>query len=141
MENVNDALKELYVFLGGDASTIKNGATVTDYVRLLKDVLGKPEDFVVTLTYSSGSYTADKTYEQISTAISSGKKVYLVDGKNIANLVGVLDDENINPTDSYISFKTSCGYLSSGDDIVTSLHYSVDSKNNWSKATLQETGI
>ena len=78
-------------------------------MQLLEKI--KPEDFIVTLTYSSGSYTytADKTYEQISAAISSGKNVYLVDGKNIANLVGILDDENIDPTHSYISFKTSCG--------------------------------
>lgn len=37
--NVNDALKELYISLGGDESNFANGMTVTDYIRLLKTVL------------------------------------------------------------------------------------------------------
>lgn len=37
--NINDALKELYLALGGNSSAFKNGMTVTDYTALLKNVL------------------------------------------------------------------------------------------------------
>lgn len=59
---------------GGGAVNSVNGQT-GNVVLDAEDVGATPETFLVTVTESNGSYTADKTYAEISAAYAAGKRL------------------------------------------------------------------
>lgn len=86
-----DALKELYVSLGGELTDtyagIAGGATVGNYVTIpdciqavtkKAEASGGAEIFTVTISVQGeGDPTADKTYQEIVAAVNAGNIVYL----------------------------------------------------------------
>ena len=106
---INDALKELYVAMGGDADDVADLDMIQEVIGKIGDVTGaqlpEPEEAdkgkyahvngttgaleyaevesgggveVVTIAYSSGEYSCDKTYTDISTILSAGTPVICV---------------------------------------------------------------
>lgn len=74
---------------GGGAVSSVNGKTGA--VVLVADDLGaEPEKFIVRVTESSGTYSADKTFAEISAAYESGKSIEVIYGGTIYYLVSLM---------------------------------------------------
>ena len=78
MTNV-EALKNLYVSLGGSAADVANVTTIADMITALQDVAsGGGGTVVCRVTTLSSGYVADKTGAELNEAISAGKIVLIV---------------------------------------------------------------
>ncbi|MBQ4447435.1 MAG: hypothetical protein II897_03990 [Clostridia bacterium] len=73
---------------GGGAVSSVNGKTGT-VVLDANDVGATPETFLVTVTASNGSYSADKTFAEISAAYAAGKRL-------MASFPVPFEDEYVN---------------------------------------------
>lgn len=79
MKNV-EALKKLYIKLGGNAEDVANVTTIADAIDKLTEVAqgggSGGEPFVVTLTITGeSSATGDKTAAEIKEAVEAGKQI------------------------------------------------------------------
>lgn len=128
-KNINEALKNLFLELGGNGSALADNSKISDYIDDLADVLS-PEPMIVTV--SAGA--VDKTFAEIKSAFEAGKNIHLVDGDNVANIVGILKDSDIYAKE-VISFVCFYGYQSSGTTIVYETVYSIDEDETFSSAT------
>ena len=84
MDNTIDALRHLYVALGGSADDVANIVIIPDMINAIAQVMGgimeytseKLEPFVITLTATSASAgTSDKTAAEIIEAFEAGRKI------------------------------------------------------------------
>ena len=83
-QTISDALKALFLELGGDASKLADNQKISDYIDDLATVLtSAPEEFDITLTHDDDNgYAIDKTHEEIEEAIATGKTIYLIPAFN-----------------------------------------------------------
>lgn len=81
-QTINDALKALFLELGGDATKLADNSKISDYIDDLASVIEPkdPEYFDITLTQaeSAGTGTIDKTLAEINAAIAAGKVIRIV---------------------------------------------------------------
>lgn len=80
-KNINGALKNLFLELGGNSSALADNSKISDYIDDIAEILSAPfEEFDITATYNSETeqYSIDKTAVEISEAVASGKKIFLI---------------------------------------------------------------
>ena len=80
-QTISDALKALFLELGGDSAKLADNQKISDYIDDLASVLEPkaPELFVVSYSYNETSEAneLDKTWEQIAEAYAQGKTIVL----------------------------------------------------------------
>jgi hypothetical protein len=76
-QTISEALKNLFIELGGDPTKLTDNQKVSDYIDDLATVLGGPETFEITLGMEDSEYTIDKTKAEIEAALASGAKIVL----------------------------------------------------------------
>lgn len=114
--DLTDALSKLFIKLGGKLSDSKENKGPVDYIDDITDIVepggggGGSDSLTVTFTQSEDgeSYTCDKSYNDIRTAVENGKMVighYHVlynDGHYYTFIHGNADD-NMNPQFHFIT--------------------------------------
>lgn len=76
MDNTIDALKKLYVALGGNIEDVENIVIIPDMINAIAGI-SKP--FIITLTATSASAAkSDKTAAEIMEAFEAGRKIVVV---------------------------------------------------------------
>ncbi len=76
MDNTIDALRNLYVALGGNIEDVQDIVIIPDMINA---IAGIGKSFVITLTATSASAaTSDKTAAEIMEAFEAGRKIVVV---------------------------------------------------------------
>ena len=132
MANVNDALKRLFLKLGGDPNDLKDDVSVEDYIDDLQTVLssiGKIEYFDVTISQNENDSdgTSDKTLEEITEAYNAGKSIRIVIDKNV--YFG--GSYTIADADSVYIYPTAIGFMDGSITTVDFTFYNYGSSDNF----------
>lgn len=80
-QTINDALKALFLELGGDSTKLADNHKISDYIDDLASVLGGGVDYFdinYTCEESEGTQTLDKTPEKILEAYHNGKTLRFI---------------------------------------------------------------
>ena len=80
-QTISEALKALFLELGGDASKLADNQKISDYIDDLATVIGatpEPFDVVYTCTEAQGTQTLSKTPAEILEAYNAGKVVRFI---------------------------------------------------------------
>ena len=80
-QTISDALKALFLELGGDSTKLADNQKISDYIDDLASVLGGGVDYFdinYTCEESGGTQTLDKTPEEILEAYHNGKTLRFI---------------------------------------------------------------
>ena len=80
-----EALKALYVKLGGSATDVAGMTTLSEVIAATSALeigggSGIPDLFLITITYDGDDPVSDKTYAEIAAAVTAGKIIAIRDG-------------------------------------------------------------
>lgn len=118
MDNTLDALRNLYVALGGNEEDVAGLVITPDFINAIAGQMAesgtlKPFIIEVTKTEDEGTYSVDKSYEEIEQAYEKGSRLVL--------------KMTINDTTGYAELqgKEGSSFAFVADDFVSHLHYVV----------------
>ena len=80
-QTISEALKNLFIELGGDSSKLADNQKISDYIDDLESVLGGGVDYFdvhYTCEESEGTQTLDKTPEEMLEAYHNGKTLRFI---------------------------------------------------------------
>jgi hypothetical protein len=117
-QTINDALKALFLELGGDSTKLADNQKISDYIDDLATVLnvGGNEPFVITISRADGSTTPviDKTFTEIKEAFLEGKNLVA----KFVNFAMTPEDETTKHLDKVAVCCACCSYdYETGTDI------------------------
>lgn len=129
-QTISEALKNLFIELGGDPTKLTDNQKVSDYIDDLATVLsGAPEEFVITITQEDEKYVSDKTAREIAAALEAGKKLVVSPQFNNFNLSGN-GKISLSSVAAYSLGFVGTLYGGSDDDYLIALYLSLNTEEN-----------